>query len=209
MGVSKSTLFGLLRHGQTIWNKQRRVQGRLDSPLTADGIGALREWARFLAGPRWRWTRIIASPAPRARTTAQIINEALRVEIHEEQDLREQDWGTWEGLSWTEIQTDRGDELRTQVEKGWSFRPPEGESRIEVCRRTRAVLSSFGRQYPGEQILVITHQGVIKSLIYALEKRDFLPGEPKLIDKDRLQTISCCDDTMTGFAYNIHPTPEP
>jgi broad specificity phosphatase PhoE len=209
MGVSKATLFGLLRHGQTTWNRQRRVQGRLDSPLTADGIEAVREWARFLSGPRWRWTRIITSPAPRARTTATLINEALRVEIREEQDLREQDWGIWEGLSWAEIQTDSSDELRKQVEKGWSFRPPEGESRIEVYRRARALLRSIGHEYQGEQILVITHQGVIKSLIYALEKRDFLPGEPKLIDKDRLQTISFCNDTMTGFAYNIKPTPTP
>ena len=129
MGVSKSTLFGLFRHGQTVWSTQRRLQGRLDSPLTDEGIEAVREWARFLAGPRWNWARIITSPAPRARTTAQLINDALRVEIQEEQDLREQNWGIWEGLSWTEILTNSGDEVQTQVEKGWAFRPPDGESR--------------------------------------------------------------------------------
>ncbi len=207
--MSASTLFGLLRHGRTLWNTQGRVQGRLDSALTPEGIDRVRQWARFLAGPRWKWTRILASPAPRALTTAQLINEELRVDIHLEPDLREQDWGLWEGLSWSEIRRDKGDELQTQIERGWSFRPPEGESRAEVSRRSRAVLTSYGQRCPGEQILVITHQGVMKALIYAVEERRFLPQEPQLIDKDLLQTLSCCNDTMTGFAYNIEPQVSP
>ena len=205
--MSVSTLFGLLRHGQTIWNTQGRVQGRLDSPLTPEGVAAVREWADFLGGPRWKWNRILSSPAPRATATAQLINEKLRVDIQLEEDLREQDWGAWEGLSWSEIRTGYGDELHTQVEKGWSFRPPGGESRGEVRDRVRGLLSRFGRHHAGEQILVISHQGVMKSLIYAIEKREFLPEEPKLIDKNLLQTVSCCNDTITGFAYNIEPLP--
>ena len=207
--MSTSTLFGLLRHGQTIWNTQRRVQGRLDSPLTPEGIESVQQWARFLASPRWQWNRIISSPVPRARKTAQLINNSLSLEIHEEPDLSEQDWGIWEGQTWSEIHRDSAEEVQAQVDRGWSFRPPEGESRIEVHRRSRAVLSNYGRQYPGEQILVITHQGVIKSLVYAIEKRKFLPQEPELIDKNRLQTVSCCNDTLTGFAYNISPTQVP
>ena len=203
--MSAATLFGLFRHGQTIWNTQKRVQGRLDSALTAEGIEAVRKWARFLATPRWNWTRIITSTAPRARATAQLINEQLHVPIQEEKELREQDWGIWEGLSWPEIQEESAKELEEQIRKGWSFRPPQGESRSEVYSRVRSALSSYGRQFPGEQILVVTHQGVIKSLIYSIEKRQFLPEEPKLIDKNRLQTISCRNDTLTGLAYNLHP----
>ena len=201
--MSAATLFGLFRHGQTIWNKQKRVQGRLDSPLTAEGIAAVREWARFLASPRWNWARIITSPTPRASATARLINEQLHVEIEEEDDLREQDWGIWEGLSWSEIVENSAEMLQEQIEKGWSFRPPQGESRAEVRSRAGAVLSFYGHKYSGEQILVVTHQGVIKSLVYSIEKRLFLPDEPKLIDNNRLQTISCCNDTLTGFAYNI------
>jgi probable phosphoglycerate mutase len=207
--MSTSTLFGLLRHGQTIWNTQKRVQGRLDSPLTPDGIEAVQKWARFLASPRWQWSRIITSPLPRARTTAQLINNSLCLEIHEEPDLSEQDWGIWEGLTWSELHRDSAEEVQTQVDRGWSFRPPEGESRLEVHKRARSVLSHIGRRYPGEQILVITHQGVIKSLVYAIEKRKFLPQEPELIDKNSLQTVSCCNDTLTGFAYNISPAQVP
>ena len=205
--MSTSTLFGLLRHGQTIWNIQGRVQGRLDSPLTSEGIAVVREWARFLGSPRWKWSRILSSPAPRAVTTAQLINEELRVEIHQEKDLREQDWGLWEGLSWSEIRTSYGEELQAQIDKGWSFRPPGGESRSEVGDRARRLLNRLGQSHAGEQILVISHQGVMKSLIYAIEKRVFLPGEPKLIDKNLLQTVSFCNDKMTGFAYNIEPLP--
>jgi probable phosphoglycerate mutase len=204
---SESTLFGLLRHGQTIWNTQGRVQGRLDSPLTPEGVATVQQWARFLAAPRWRWTRVLTSPAPRAAATAEIINAELRIDIQEEEDLREQDWGQWEGLSWSEIRASYGAMLQAQIDRGWSFRPPGGESRTEVGGRVRGLLTRLGRRHPGEQILVITHQGVIKSLIYAIEKRRFLSTEPKLLDKNLLQTVSCCNDTITGFAYNIEPLP--
>jgi probable phosphoglycerate mutase len=76
-----------------------------------------------------------------------------------------------------------------------------------VRDRARGLLTSLGRRHADEQILVITHQGVIKSLIYAIEKRKFRSEEQKLIDKNLLQTVSCCNDKMTGFVYNIEPLP--
>ncbi len=93
--------------------------------------------------------------------------------------------------------------LEKQMKNGWSFTPPEGESRIEVCRRVRSALSILGEKYPGEQILVITHQGAIKALVYCIEKRQFLPDEPKLLDKNSLQIISYRNQVFSAVAYNI------
>ncbi len=201
--MSDSTCFGLFRHGQTVWNQQKRIQGRLDSELTPEGAAAVRAWARFLASERWSWQRIITSPAPRARKTAAIINDSLQVEIEEDDSLREQDWGLWEGLTWSEIMQSHSDFLEEQIKTGWSYRPPQGESRQEVCSRARSALAAHGRRRPGEEILVVTHQGVIKSLIYSIEKRRFLPNEPELIDKNSLQTIIWKNDDLTAAAYNI------
>lgn len=201
--MSAATQFGLLRHGETVWNREKRLQGRLDSPLTDDGIEAVRTWARFLGSRPWRWSRIVTSPAERARQTAMIINERLALDVQENAALREQDWGIWEGMTDTEVVTTYREILDEQIQGGWSFRPPEGESRSEVCLRVRTALSRLGEKYPGEQILVITHQGVIKALVYFIEKRQFLPDEPKILEKNSLQIISHRHEGFAAMAYNI------
>lgn len=204
--MNESTRFGMLRHGQTVWNKQRRIQGRLDSELTTAGKEAGRQWGRYLASERWNWRRIITSPAPRAWKTAIIINEFLDVEIEEFDDLREQDWGLWEGLTRPEIEQSHKRLLQEQIENGWSFRPPEGESRREVCSRAHLALTALGRRFPGDDILIISHQGVIKSLVYSIENREFQPDEHKLIDKNTLQTLIWNDHDLSAEAYNIVPS---
>lgn len=200
-----STCFGLLRHGETVWNRQKRIQGRLDSELTDDGRQTIHRWAQFLASRRWSWDRIAVSPAPRAQKTAAVINELLHLETETLPALREQDWGRWEGLSWFEIEENQDAILQEQVEAGWSFRPPGGESRSEVRDRGRSALADLGRRYAGEDILVICHQGVIKSLVYAIEGRNFRPDEKKLIDKNSLQLLLWTEHGLAAKAYNIVP----
>ncbi len=204
--MSPATRFGLLRHGQTIWNEQKRIQGRLDSDLTPAGREAVRLWGRFLAASTWQWRRIIVSPAPRALKTAAIINEFLGVEIEQEGDLREQDWGEWEGLRLADIERDQSRLLQQQIKSGWDFRPPGGESRRQVGSRARAALADLGRRYPGEDILVVCHQGVIKALVYAVENRSFQPDEPGLIDKNSLQMLLWRDQMLSAGTYNITAT---
>jgi len=201
----ESTCFGLLRHGQTIWNQQGRIQGRLDSELTETGMEDIRRWAHFFASDRWDWARIVTSPAPRAQKTAEIINAQLSLPIETVPGLREQDWGEWEGLSRKEIEQSHKDFLEEQVKRGWAFRPPGGESRKEVLDRARSALADLGRRFSGARILVICHQGVIKALVYELEKRAFRPEEKKLIDKNSLQILSCDEHGFSAQAYNITP----
>lgn len=203
--ISTSTCFGLLRHGETVWNRQKRIQGRLDSELTDGGRQSLRRWGRFLASSRWNWNRIAVSPAPRAQKSAAIINEFLDIETETLSGLREQDWGAWEGLRWAEIEENQNEILEEQVDSGWSFRPPGGESRHEVRDRARSALAALGRCWPGEEILVICHQGVIKSLVYAIEGRHFKPDEKKLIDKNSLQLLLFAEHGFAAKAYNIVP----
>jgi len=201
--MKELTRFGLLRHGQTVWNQQKKIQGRLDSELTEAGIEQIQRWARFLDSAAWSWNRIVASPAPRAQKTAALINQRLNLPIETIQDLREQDWGAWEGLSRAEIELSHKRILEEQVAGGWSFRPPDGESRAEVLDRTRAALADLGNRYPGEDILVICHQGVIKALVYAIEKRKFKPDETKLLDKNSLQLLGFHQHGFSAIKYNI------
>lgn len=206
--MSHTTWFGLLRHAETVWNRQKRIQGRMDSPLTETGIDRYRSWGKFLASSQWSWNRIICSPSPRTRESARIINEQLGVVIETADGLREQDWGKWEGLTMEELNDNFAEELKQLEQSGWDFKPPSGESRLEVRKRACTTLMRYAEQYPEEQLLVVSHQGVIKSLIYAIEDRRFLPDEPKLIKKNRLHTIGWNNDRFSAGVYNINlPVP--
>ncbi len=111
----------------------------------------------------------------------------------------------WEGRRWAEIEQNQKAVLAEQVDRGWSFRPPGGESRHEVLDRAGSALADLGRRCPGEEILVICHQGVIKSLVYAIEGRNFKPDEKKLIDKNSLQLLLWAEHGFAAKAYNIVP----
>jgi probable phosphoglycerate mutase len=197
--------FGLLRHGQTTWNRQKRIQGRADSELTEQGLQDCRDWGGHLAGTSafGSWERIVCSPAPRALRSAQIINEYLRLPLEEDYELREMDWGLWEGLNISEINAAFPGELPAQIERGWFFRPPRGESRAEVRTRVLAALQRLSHTYPATSTLLVSHLGVIKALIYHIEKRDYLPGEANLLDNNRLHIIIGCDSAFGRGCYNL------
>ncbi|MBE0584027.1 MAG: histidine phosphatase family protein, partial [Desulfofustis sp.] len=162
----KPTRFGLLRHGKTTWNQQKRIQGSGDAPLTSDGIAGCRQWAHFLAAMPIHWHRLLVSPLQRSIGSAEIINERLRLPLHLADGFREMDWGEWEGLTLAEIKAASHQDFAERIRRGWDFRPPGGESRREVLQRVMLSVQEQARLWPEENLLVITHLGVIKSLLY-------------------------------------------
>jgi probable phosphoglycerate mutase len=90
-------------------------------------------------------------------------------------------------------------ELKAQEKLGWEFRPFDGESRLEVLQRSRQALVDSAQQMEGNRILVITHGGVIRCLLYQLCDRKFLPHEPALIKPYRLHWLS-----YNGEGFEIH-----
>ncbi len=198
-----ATIFGLLRHGQTVWNKEKRIQGSGDSPLTAEGRVSCRKWGRYLAASSIPWQRIIVSPLQRARETAKLVNETLRIPITCDEGIREQDWGIWEGRTLEQIKNDSPGKLEELILLGWNFRPPGGESRKELLQRVLASLKRSGAQWPGEHLLIISHLGVVKSLLYYLEDRDYLPEEHPIIHNNRLHTIGYRDNSFSVLSRNV------
>ena len=198
-----ATVFGLLRHGQTVWNREKRIQGRGNSPLTAEGIASCRQWGRYLAASGTTWQRIIVSPLQRARETAKLVNEALQIPIACDEGIREQDWGNWEGRTLDQIKTDSPGKLEELIHLGWDFRPPGGESRKDLLHRVLASLQRSNAQWPGENLLIISHLGVVKSLLYYIEDREFLPEEPRIIDNNRFHTIGYRDNRFSILSRNV------
>ena len=179
--------FGLIRHAQTIWNREKKIQGHSDAPLTAVGERQASSWGQLLL--RYQWDRILASDAGRALTTAERLNAFLKIPIEIDPRFREQDWGQWVGKTIPQIQTAAAGLLNEQIKAGWEFCPPGGEDRTSVLARSRAALQEAFNRWPGENILVVTHEGVIKSLIYYLSGRKFLSTEPALLKSYHLHLL--------------------
>jgi len=191
---SKITRFGLIRHAQTVWNREKKIQGHSDSPLTPQGRLQAARWAKVLT--KFAWHRLLASDAGRALKTAEIINACLNLPLIVDSRLREQDWGRWVGMTIPQIEAEASRMPDAQVNAGWGFCPPGGESRRRVLKRSQKALQEAARRYPGENLLVVAHEGVVKSLIYDLCGRKFLPGEPPILASYQLHWLVWQDERL-------------
>ncbi len=183
----EETVFFLMRHARTEWNLEKRIQGQGNSPLSPEGEEQAEKWAGMveLLMP----DRIITSDLGRARQTAAPIASRLKIPVECDQGLREQDWGAWTGRTLKDLKTRAPEALAREIAAGWAFCPPGGESRLSVWERSRAALSLAAEKWPGQRLLVIAHQGVIKALAYRLSGRKFLPAEPELLKPYHLHEL--------------------
>ena len=159
----------VVRHGESEWNASGRWQGHADVALTRRGELQAAEASEVLG----QFDAIWSSDLARAHRTAQIIAELLGVgPVHTDERLRETDVGPWEGLT------------RDEVEAGWPGhldvrRRPEGfEPYEESAARLLAALVDIARQYPGGEVLIVSHGGVIRAAQQAIGAK--VPTLPNL-----------------------------
>ncbi len=186
-GLSQ-TRFGFIRHAQTLWNQDKLIQGQSDSELTPLGQQQGEAWGRCLIGQAF--DRILSSDLGRTLATAREINHTLQVPTDLTPALRELDWGEWTGKRIQDIKAETPELLKSLEAAGWQFCPPGGESRSTAWKRARAALQGAAQKWPNENILTVTHEGIIKCLLYGLEQREFLPHEPALIKPYHLHWIA-------------------
>jgi broad specificity phosphatase PhoE len=135
----------LVRHGETDWNAEGRLQGQTDRPLNDFGRRQARRLAEQLEGEELQ--AIYSSDLARARETAEIVSERLGLPVELDADLREKDWGTWEGL--TAVERDRVEFV--------------GESTRAHQERMLRALAGISAQHPdGGTVLVVTHGGSMR-----------------------------------------------
>ncbi|MCP4116085.1 MAG: histidine phosphatase family protein [Desulfobacteraceae bacterium] len=180
--------FSLIRHGKTRWNLEKRLQGEADLPLSAVGELEVASWCTALG--TIPLDLILSSPMARARATAKILGQHLGLEVVTEEKLREQAFGRWQGKRLTDIRRAAPGTVEFQESLGWDFCPPGGEARHGVLDRSLAALKAAAVRFKDRNILVVTHNGVIKSLLYHALGRAFLPGEKGVIREGYLHRFS-------------------
>lgn len=144
----------LVRHGETQWNRERRMQGRLDSSLTEEGRSHARTNGALLA--RERVESLLVSPLGRTRETAELIRSELDVPIAFDTGLVERHCGAWEGLTITEIEQRFPDEWAARQRDPFHHRPPGGENLPDMLKRIAPVAERL-RASPDSRVAIVSH----------------------------------------------------
>ena len=145
----------LVRHGQTQWNLERRVQGQTDIPLSEEGFAQARALADELASEPL--VAAYASDLVRARSTAEIVAQSHGLVVEIDPRLREKNFGSWEGLTDLEIAERFPDARRGH----WG----DGETTEAVSERAVAAVAGIVAQHPAGAVLVVSHGGPLRALL--------------------------------------------
>lgn len=145
----------LVRHGQTDWNLAHRVQGHTDTPLNAVGREQACALADSLAAPSL--VAVYSSDLSRAYETAIAVARVHGLEVTVDRDLREKNFGSWEGLTDTEI----ADRFPDAVRGRWG----DGETTEEVAERAVAAIERIRRRHPVGRVLVVSHGGALRAIL--------------------------------------------
>lgn len=157
-----------VRHGETAWNKDARIQGHTDIALNAHGRWQARQLAQALRDEPM--AACYASDLSRARETAQAVADRHGQPVAIHAGLRERGFGSFEGHTWTELQAAYPVETAAWSKREPHFAPPSGESLWQLQARVLATVSELAARHPGEQILIATHGGVL-DMLYRLATR--------------------------------------
>ncbi|MEV4989091.1 histidine phosphatase family protein [Pseudarthrobacter sp. LMD1-1-1.1] len=145
------TTFALVRHGQTDWNAERRLQGSTDIPLNDVGRGQARDAVGILAP--YEWDAIVSSPLSRAAETADLIAGGLGLTVARRvPELTERSFGPAEGMQ-------AGPELEALRVPG-GFKGAESED--EAAGRGLAALEALAEEFRGQRLLVVTHGTLLR-----------------------------------------------
>jgi probable phosphoglycerate mutase len=189
MTLTGTTTFLVIRHGETCWNAEKRVQGFGDSPLTATGRAQVRSLARRLTGIAF--DALISSDLGRARETASLIADATGHCIQTDRRLRERNYGILEGLTEQEI-SDRFPEALDRLRASDpDYVVPQGESYRQHCTRCIASMETMAEEKTGATLVVVAHGGVLDVLFRFVTRMGHRAPACFATANASLNTISC------------------
>ncbi|GGA23179.1 histidine phosphatase family protein [Paenibacillus physcomitrellae] len=184
-------IVGLIRHGLTDWNALGKIQGRSDIPLNEEGRQQAQLLAeRFAAEPR-KWDFVITSGLSRAQETGEIIAKRLSIPVYDpDSRLLERSFGKAEGLT--------AEERETLWGADWDIQPLGQESIEEVQQRALAFIEDLAERFPENNVLVVSHGGLLAQLYRALYENQYR----ERIGNLSLTVLEKKDDNWDLVLYN-------
>ena len=158
-----ATRLCLVRHGETAWNAERRIQGQLDVPLSSIGHAQARATANWLA--QEDFAAIYSSDLSRALHTAEAVAHLLRLPIGQQVALRERHYGVLQTLTYAEFERRHPQAHARFLAREEAFAlPGGGESLLQFAARVNQCIDAIVAAHTGRQVLVVTHGGVLDVL---------------------------------------------
>ena len=165
MSSAQATRILAIRHGETLWNVDSRIQGHLDIGLNDTG-----RWQAERLGMALKdepMAAIYASDLSRAHDTALAVSRHTGVPVRPEPGLRERSFGEFEGRTFAEIETELPEQVKRWRQRDPTFTPAGGESLLMLEARVLSVAARLAALHPGEQIALFAHGGVMDILYRA------------------------------------------
>jgi 2,3-bisphosphoglycerate-dependent phosphoglycerate mutase len=180
----------VIRHGETAWNREKRMQGTTDTPLSEVGRAQAQALGRRLAGRGF--AALYSSDLSRARDTAFAIAEHTGREIVADPRLQERRFGIFEGLTAEEIVSCYPEEHARFVSRDPAYAVPGGESARSFTQRCIGCLAEIADRHRGEEVVVVTHGLVLDSLYRAAHGLDHGARRP----------VPLINASLNVFGYN-------
>ena len=168
--MTEPTRIIAIRHGETLWNVDTRIQGQLDIPLNPVGHGQARRLANALKDEPV--TAVYSSDLMRASQTAGYLASELGMEVNHEPGLRERNFGDFEGKTFAEIEAVLPLQATRWRKRDPQFAPAGGESLLDLTSRVVETASRLAARHPGELIALVGHGGVMDVLYRAAARLD-------------------------------------
>ena len=184
-----------VRHGETAWNVDTRIQGHLDIALNDTGHWQARQVARALADEPL--AAVYTSDLQRAHATAQAIAQASGAPLVAEPGLRERSFGELEGKTWAEIETEHPEEARLWRTRVPEWSPQGGESLLVLQQRILSTLDTLASRHMGEHIAVVAHGGVLDIIYRAATGLELQAPRSWLLKNAAINRLLWTPDSLT------------
>jgi probable phosphoglycerate mutase len=198
-----TTLICLVRHGETQWNADRRIQGQLDPPLNETGVAQSITTARALANETF--AAIHSSDLQRAHRTAELIAQHHPAPVSVREDLRERRYGKFQGLTLTEIEKRFPREFKHFQQRHLDEDFDGGESLRQFHQRVAAALNAVANQQRGQRVLVVAHGGVLDIAYRLAAGRDLQSSRDFTISNAAVSWISHAVSGWSLLSWNVAP----
>ena len=204
MSMKEPTRIIAIRHGETEWNVDTRIQGHLDIPLSATGRWQAGRLADALRDEPIK--AIYASDLTRAWETAQFVAQTRAAAVIKEEGLRERHFGEFEGKTFAEIESALPEQSLRWRKRDPHFAPAGGETLVVLRSRVLEAAARLAALHPGEQIALVGHGGVMDVLYRAATRVDLQAPRTWTLGNAAINRLLWTPEgfTLVGWADTLH-----
>ena len=200
----QATRIVAIRHGETAWNVDTRIQGHLDIPLNTTGLWQADQVARALADEPI--TAIYTSDLKRAHATAQAVARSTGAPLTTHTGLRERSFGHFQGRTFAEIEAELPEDAHRWRKRDPHYAPEGGESLVTLKERIERTVAQLAQQHLGEQVVMVAHGGVLDVLYRLATRQDIQAPRTWQLANAAINRLLWTPDglTLVGWADTQH-----